>query len=79
MKRIDFSNGTHTYAVESAGLGDEAAMHFDPGIIRCGQITNGVAFNIGRGSWVIPVEELREMLRLAEEARETLAQRNTEE
>lgn len=65
MKRIDFDNGSHTYVVESAGLIPTEEMHFHEGITRCGKITDGVSFNLGRGGWVIPFSELEQMYQAA--------------
>lgn len=58
--------------VESAGLVPGTAFYFDPGIVRCGTITDGVAFNIGGGAWVIPYAELCEMVKEASFQRERI-------
>lgn len=55
--------------IDTAGLGDEERMGFDPGISHCGKIENGVSFDIGHGCWVISFEDFQKMYRAALKAR----------
>jgi hypothetical protein len=57
-----------SYVVPVAGHSEP--LYFEPGIHRCGEIHNGVAFEFGRGgSWVIDLDTLRAMVDMAEEER----------
>jgi len=47
----------------------KSEMEFGPEVHSCGSISNGVSFDIGEGSWVIPFEALLEMARTAWEYR----------
>lgn len=70
MKRVmhPFYKDYETNQVEVAGHGQ--ALYFSPGVHRCGRVKDGVAFEFGNdGSWVVPLDELREMVRMAEEFR----------
>lgn len=50
--------------------GHSEPLYFSPNVHRCGDVKDGVAFNFGdHGAWVVPMDELREMVRLAEEVR----------
>lgn len=50
--------------------GDDRSLTFSPNVNKCGTIRDGVAFkHQGEGAWVISMEDLREMTRLAAEVR----------
>ena len=56
------------YEIKTAGLSKR--FYFDPGPYECGDIMDGVSFELGReGSFVIPFRELRDMYIVAERAR----------
>ena len=61
------------WQVDTAGLGGE--LKFDPGPTTCGDIKDGVGFllpdSVKSGGWfTIPFSELKDMVQLAERARE---------
>jgi hypothetical protein len=62
-------NGFKDFIVESAGLIPGEQMYFNAGINRCGNIRDGVSFNIGGGGWVIPFTELEAMYEAAKAER----------
>ena len=56
------------YEVKTVGLSKR--LYFHPGPSRCGNVTDGVSFELGReGSFVIPFRELRNMYIVAERIR----------
>ena len=55
------------YEIKTAGLSKR--FYFNPGPSKCGDIMDGVSFEIGRsGSFVIPFCELRNIYIIAERA-----------
>ena len=70
---------TGYFMVRTQGLGrdrgapswwPEESMRFSSGASSCGDIKDGVSFDIGRGSWVIEYSDLIAMAEAAKEARE---------
>jgi hypothetical protein len=59
--------------IRTAGLGTtvfgDETMRFTPGRRMCGDIEDGVVFDIGRGGWVIRFDDLIRMAEAAKAAR----------
>ena len=65
---LNIDGDAGAYAVPVAGSIDPLKVWVEPS--RCGNIDDGVAFEFGRnGGWVVPLESLREIVRLADEYR----------
>jgi hypothetical protein len=72
VERIEEKNGIVRYVVPVAG--HYMKLRCNPGISCCGHIENGISFEFGNeGGWVIDLDDLSEILRLAIEFRERCA------
>lgn len=68
LKKIETKSGIDSYRLTVEGHAE--TLTCSTGVWRCGKITDGVSFHFGKsGGWVVPLEELREIVRLADEVR----------
>ena len=56
--------------VKTAGLGGDEKMRFGYDTNACGDIADGVSFNIGHGCWVISFDDLERMYIKADKYRQ---------
>lgn len=63
-------NNDGDYEFRTAGWSARERLVFNPGLVLCGGITDGVAFrHDDGGNWVVSYADLMEMARLATEVR----------
>lgn len=58
------------YIINTQGVGGREEMRVSPPPCRCGNIKNGIAFDIGKGGWVI---DTADFWRLVEYLRQDVA------